>query len=363
MANYIPLAVSFLVTLLNGTNTTVPIPLWKTICSSVSLNIGGATGSLDPLQLGNVASVSGGVNCHNDCCFFTFWEGASGYAGLATLSGLKTAVADLELSYVDYLCTSPTVGTIVVTIPVSGNLTGTCNFGFQVGPYVPWVPCIRDDQTVNISTSVTVDAVLSIPFTVVNVLGVPSAQLDLTTSTLKLENCRNLSLVSNLESVVRDALDGLTLGILAINSVWDATFQPLFDDLTNTIDNALNNNVLTIVPKNVIANAIPAQFATITLPFTGNICYSPPSVSMSSLSAAASISSSEAAYMTQILRNHGLNESQVAYALQQYKMRRVKAALDNQRKIQLAQYMKQRKASKKQASLMRVATSCHHHKK
>lgn len=362
MANYIPLAVSFLVTLFNGTNPKIPINLWEWICSNVSLNIGGATGTLDPLQLGNVASVSGGVNCHNDCCFFTFWEGASGYAGLATLSGLKTAVADQAGTTVQYLCTSSTVGTLVLTMPVSGNLMGTCNFGFQVGPYIPWVPCIRDDQTVNIATSVTVDAVLSIPFTVVNVLGVPSAQLDLTTSTLKLENCRNLSLVSSLESVVRDALDGLTLGIAAISSIWDATLQPLFDELTNTIDNALNNNVLTIVPKNVIANAIPAQFATFTLPFTGNLCPSP-SVSMSSLSAAASISSSEAAHMTQILRNHGMNESQVAYALQQYKMRRVKAALDNQRKIQLAQYMKQRKAAKKQATLMRVATSCHHHKK
>lgn len=359
MSNYIPNLISFIVSLINGTNTTVPIPLWKTICSSVSLNIGGATGSLDPLQLGNVASVSGGVNCHNDCCFFTFWEGASGYAGLTTLSGLQTAVADQSGTTVQYLCTSSTVGTLVITIPVSGNLTGTCNFGFQVGPYIPWVPCIRDDQTVNVSTSVTVDAVLSIPYTVVSVLGVPSAQLDLKTCTLKLENCRNLSLVSNLESVVRGVLDGLTLGILAFNSLWDATFQPLFDELTNTIDNALNNNVLTIVPTNVIANAIPAQLSAITLPFTGNLCPSP-SVSMSSLSAAASISSQEATYMTQLLRNHGLNESQVAYALQQYKMRRVKAALDNQRKIQLAQYMKQRKAAKKQS--MRVATSCHYHK-
>ena len=357
----IPDFIHFIVQLFNGTNQLFPTISWNNICPNVPVTIGGVTGTLDPLQLGNAASVRGGTDCHNDTCWWQCYEGASANANLQTLSGLHNALVDESSTTVQYLCTSPTVGTVVATMPATCFLDATCNYGFQVGIGIPFVPCISHDETdIHYSSTFTVDVVITIPFTLVDDSGVTNAQLDLTTCALKVENCRNMSLVTNFEADVRAVLEGLTLGILAIDSVWDSTFQPVFDDLNDAIYNALNNNVLPLIPSDVISNALPAGISVIALPATSNACVQL-SVSMSSLSAATSISSSEANYVVQILRSKGYSESQVAYLFQQYKTRRMKAVLEIQRKIQLAQYMRQRKAAKKLATPMRLATSCYHH--
>lgn len=290
---YISDIVFFLVTLMNGNNQYMPgKKLWQQIATTTTLNIGGFPSiwnpsgnnftTLDPLNLGDLVFTSGGDGgCSTvcPCSGSTFWcciggHGKSGYAGVDIIQGIANAVADLEHSDVIYNCTSATEGTMVITIPVSTTATATCNYGFTLGIYVP-SPCLSGDYTQFPVSTITVDVVISIPFTVVQIPNMPTTQsllLDMSTCTLKVGNVRNLSFVQQAEADARSFLDGFTLGILAINSFWNDTFQPLFDQLNNFLNDKLNNDVLNQIPSNVISNLIPAAFSKLLMPLTGTPC-------------------------------------------------------------------------------------------
>jgi len=228
--------------------------------------------TLDPLNLYGKASVSGGTKCHN--VFPTVNGGASGYAGLNTLTGLSQATADAANATSVVTCTGPEVGYVTVTIPVNATIICECVYGYTLGTYVPFVDCLQGDYSINIGTTATADVVLTIPFK--TTLNTTSVALSLADCTLKVQNVRNLSVVDQLESDCRDVLDGLTLGLTLFNGIWNDTFAPLFNDLRSTIDKTINNDVLTIIPTNVIANAassvLSSSFLPLVLPFTGDLC-------------------------------------------------------------------------------------------
>ena len=278
MSSYIPTLVSTLVGVMNG-------GLWKKIATQlVNINLGGVNTTLDPLNLGNLAMTSAGGGCNRvdpPCSWSAPWNcaippsngGQSGYAGLQSVGGLSDAQADQANSSVAVTCTGPEVGYVTVTIPMSTTVTANCVYGFTLGIYVPWTPCLTGNFSPSFSSSATVDVVLTIPFK--TTWASTSTALDLSQCTLKIQNIRNMSIVDQIENACHIAMDAVTLGIFAIDAVWNGTFAPLFDDLRAKIDDVLDNDVLTLVPSNVIANfasSLGPTFNPLVLPITGDLC-------------------------------------------------------------------------------------------
>ncbi len=280
---YISDIVNFLVTLMNGNNQYMPgKKLWQQIATSVTVTIGGQPSTLDNLNLGDTVSVSTGIGCVTPCdCKWTSplccqGYGNYGYAQVFAIQGLQNAVADESGTTVQYNCTSETEGTMVITIPASTTATANCALAFALGIAPIPSPCISMDNIgENPVSTVTVNVVLSIPFTVVQIPNMPTTQsllLDMSQCTLKVGNVSNMSFVKDVEAALRGFMEGLTFGIFAINAVWDDTFAPLFVNLNNFLYDALNNNALNQIPSNVISNVIPAAFSKLLMPLTGNPC-------------------------------------------------------------------------------------------
>jgi len=275
-SSYIPDLVSTLIGTLNG-------GLWKKIATElVTINLGGVDTHLDPLNLGNLAFTMAGDGCHRvdpPCTWTAPWNcavptsngGQSGYAALQSVGGLSNAQADQANSSVVVTCTGPEVGYVTVTIPMSTVVTANCAYGFTLGIYVPWTPCLTGNFNPSLSSGATVDVVVTIPFTAT--LFNSSTALDLSNCTLKIQNIRNMTIVDQIENGFHIAMDAVTLGIFAIGAVWNNTFAPLFNDLRAKISNVLNNSVLTLVPSNVLANAAVSLLGNpLVLPITGDLC-------------------------------------------------------------------------------------------
>lgn len=277
-ASYIPDLVSTLTSTLNG-------GLWKKIATElITINLGGVDTRLDPLNLGNLAFTMAGGGCNRvdpPCSWTAFWNcavppsngGQSGYASLQSVGGLSNAQADQANSTVAVTCTGPEAGYVTVTIPMSTVVTANCAYGFTLGIYVPYVPCLTGNYTQSISSGATVDVVVTIPFTAT--LFNSSTALDLSRCTLKIQNVRNMTIVDQIEHGFRIAMDVVTVGIFAIDAVWNSTFAPLFNQLRGKIADVLNNMVFPLIPSNVLASAASSlgqSFNPLVLPITGNLC-------------------------------------------------------------------------------------------
>lgn len=276
---YISDIVNFLVTLMNGDNQYISGKLWQQIATSVTVNIGQATSTLDPLNLGNAVLVNSGGGCTTPCecswgSFYCCWgAGASGYAGIDIIQGIANAVADEKGTTVEYSCFSDTTGAIIIVIPVSTTATATSNFGFTAGMGVG--PCIVGNYTEFPVSTITVNVIISIPYSVVQFPNLPTTQsllLDMSQCTLQVGSVSNMSFVQDVEDALRAFMEGATVGIFAINALWNATFAPLFVELNTFLYDKINNNALNKIPSNVISNVIPAAFSKLLMPLTGNPC-------------------------------------------------------------------------------------------
>ena len=258
---YVSTLVSVIANIMMGTgfmsqfSGVLPGGLWPYLCKNVTVSIGGATSTLDPLQFGTAATQSGSFEdgCHSLSWYEGgFAVGGSASAGLNVLSGLSGAQISASTATVSVSCTPSNVVTVVfpVTVP---NLTALGFYNFSVGSYIiPWGPCINSGNSENISTSATALLQLTVPFT----MTATSVSYQLNQCSISMSGIGNMSFVSQIENIVHDILDGLTLGIAAIPEVWNALFQPLFDELNAIIYDAIDDYGLSEIPSDVLANEI-----------------------------------------------------------------------------------------------------------
>jgi hypothetical protein len=270
MTNYIPDLVGILVKLMNGNYVSGVPPLWQYICQNVSISLGGGTTSLDPLQLGSVATWSaeteGACQCNHS--FMNACIGVYADAGVTTIRGISNAVLDETSINVTYACNPDKVSGIAT---ITFNATTVVEVDGAAHAIIGTLfHCTPVQVLPNISSSITVTVTLYVPFTQSSLFGF--VNLNFIDCTLKVGNTKNVSIIYQIETFLQAEIDTLDIVIPGVMDTVDVILNILFSIGEGLIDNFIDTQVLNNIPSNVISNVMATVLGILPLPFVGNLC-------------------------------------------------------------------------------------------